>query len=106
MDAVISVGSWRLRARVALGFLGRWRGLRDQPLETCLLLRTRSVHGFGMDRDLLVVAIDAEMRILGSRVLHPNRLLWFADARYLLEMPLGLPVPEVGTLLSISAADG
>jgi hypothetical protein len=83
----------------AQGFWSRWRGLRGSPPGSSLLLRTRSVHGFGMDRPLLAVGLDSEWRVVGSTILRPNRVAVFRGARWVLELPADTPPPVPGTML-------
>ena len=66
-----------VRVEVANGFFGRARGLlfgRRLPSGVGLLFeRTRSVHGFGMDRALDLAFIDAESVVRRICVLAPMR---------------------------------
>lgn len=75
----------------------RWRGLR--PGGSChgMLFRTRSVHGVGMSVPLGVAAIDAANRVIATGVLSPGRVLWFAGAVWVLELPAGATLPTVGS---------
>ena len=66
-----------------------------------MLLETWTVHGFGMRRSLVVVGIDRNRRVIGSRTLHPNRVIGFRGARYVLEMPVGTIPPPVGVAVRI-----
>lgn len=86
---------------VAQGFVQHLRGLRAQPDDVSMLLRASSVHGFGMSRDLVVVGLDRRRRVLGSRVLKPNRVVGFWGARYVLEMPAGTVPPAPGEELEL-----
>lgn len=71
-----------------------------------MLFKTRSVHGFGMRRPILVVAIGRDFTVIGSTVLGPNRIAFYPRARYLLEMPIGREVPAVGSRIEIGFDDG
>lgn len=100
MEAVLTCDNWSRRVHVASGFRQRLTGLVGSDEDQAMLIPTRSVHGFGMRRSLVVVGIDRHHRVLGSRVLRPNRIVTFLTARYVLEMPPGCPVPPTGTKLS------
>jgi hypothetical protein len=52
-----------------------------------------------MDRPLLVVGLDRVGRVLGSKILRPNRVVAFRGARWVLELPADTPPPEPGTML-------
>ena len=68
----------------------RMRGLigRDglEPHHALLLLRTRSIHTFGMRFAVLVVLLDERLRVAGIKMLSPGRLLLpRAGVRHVLE---------------------
>lgn len=93
------------RVRVASGVLGRGRGLigsRPSPL----LIPTDSVHGFHLATDLAVIAIDRAGQVLAVRRLRPWRMIRVRKARWMLELPLGHPLPRVGDRLQLLARDG
>lgn len=52
-----------------------------------------------MDRPLLVVALDRDLTVIGSKVMKPNRATLFPRARYILEMPTDVSAPEIGSRL-------
>ncbi len=87
---------WSLPVLVATGFARRLIGLRRSPRGVGLLIRTRSVHGFGMRRPLLVIALDDEYTVLGSKVLSPNRVVTFPRAWLMVEAPAHLEPPPPG----------
>lgn len=86
--------------RVARGFWERWRGLRHTPEGSALVLKGASVHGFGMDRPIILVALDRDLTVIGARRLGPNRLVWVRGARWIVELPEGTTPPRVGTRLT------
>ena len=94
-------GQWAHPVEIATHFRQRLVGLRRASPRASLLIRARSVHGFGMDRALLVVALDAGLTVIGSRVMPPNRVTVFPRACYLLELPADTPAPELGWRLVI-----
>jgi hypothetical protein len=65
------------------------------------LLKTRSVHGFGLDAPLQIAAIDSHMEVYSLRRLRPGRVLFFPGARFVLELPLGADPPRLGSRLEI-----
>jgi len=87
------------RLRLAAGAVTRWRGLRGREDEA-FLLRTRSVHGFGLGGPLTVVTIDPAGTVTGRSRLAPRRVLVFPAVRWVLELPDGHPVPAVGERLA------
>lgn len=86
---------------VALAFqpLQKLRGVRRRPGR--MLLRTRSVHGFGLNRPLLAVGLSTAMEVLEARRLMPGRVLYFPGCRYVLELPIDDPLPALGTHLEV-----
>lgn len=52
-----------------------------------------------MDRPLLIVGLDRDGRVLGSKMLLPNRVASFRGARWVLELPADTPPPVPGTML-------
>lgn len=101
LDAVVKSGDWSHRVRVATGFLDRLTGLRRAPIGEALLIRARSVHGFGMRHPLLVVGIDPDMTVIGTKTLRPRRVVGFREAIYLLELPIGSNPPSAGSPIEI-----
>ncbi|HLV90138.1 MAG: hypothetical protein J5I28_02815 [Acidimicrobiales bacterium] len=83
------------------GFWQRWRGLRGSPDGSALALPGGSVHGFGMDRDLVVVGLDGDLEVIGSKVLAPNRIVTIPGARWMIELPAGTIPPPAGTRLIV-----
>lgn len=81
---------------VAATARARRRGLRPRPRGRRLLLRTRSVHGFGMAEELAVVGIGRDERVGAVRVLRPGRMVTIPGSRWILELPRDHPLPAVG----------
>lgn len=86
--------------RTATGFRERWRGLRRSVEGEAIVIPGPSVHGFGMDRPLLVVALTRDFEVMSSAVLRPNRLLWVRGASWMVELPEDTEAPAPGTRLS------
>lgn len=80
----------------------RWRGLRGRPSSESLLIRTRSVHGFGMNRSFVGVGLTRDLHVMFSQVVRPGTVARFQRCHYVLEIPVGTPVPETGIQLVIS----
>jgi len=89
---------------VARSFSQRWRGLRPRPDAFGLLLKSRSVHSFGMKATLLVIALDAAGVVLATKALPPGRMLTMFDARHILELPGDAQPPPLGAVLTWNGA--
>ena len=87
---------------VAVTARQRRRGLRPRPLGRRLLLRTRSVHGLGLVEDLAVVGIGRDHRVCAVRVLRPGRIVMIARCRWILELPIDHPTPDVGARVDVA----
>lgn len=85
---------------VAVSFRDRWRGLRPSPAGFGLLLKTRSVHSFGMKTDLLLVGIDARGTVIDTRTLRPSRIVTLPKVRFILELDGDRSPPEPGWVLT------
>lgn len=86
---------------VARSFYQRWRGLKALAPGSALLLRTRSVHGFGMRHPFLAIGLDRSLRVTISRVVKPGQVAWLSGARLVLEMPAGVEPPLDGATLKL-----
>ena len=89
----LSTGEWSARAFLARTFVDRLLGNLRTPDGAGLVLRARSVHSFGQSEPIEVVGLDAEMRVVATRTLLPNRISVIRSARLILELPAGSPVP-------------
>ncbi len=101
----LKAGGWELgpvsRAR---SFTQRWRGLRSRNAGGGLLLRTRSVHGFGMRDPFLAVGLSDDLRVVAARVVSPGGVAYFSGCRWVLELPLEADPPPPGATLEVSDA--
>ena len=88
-----------IEVNLAVSFADRLLGLRRVDPDSALLLRTRSVHGFGMTRPFLAIGMDGKGRVVGSTVVKPWRMVWFRRCRWVLEMPEWHSPPAVGETL-------
>ncbi len=86
--------------RAANGILERWKGLRGSQAGAALAIPGFSVHGFGMDRPLLVVALTRDFEVMTSVVMLPNRVVSVRGARWMVELPAGVEPPLPGTRLT------
>lgn len=91
----------RVPVLVASTPLERWCGIAVAPPGCGVVLRTRSVHTFGMASDLLVVAIDEAGRVLSSSAVAPRRFHTIAAATWMVELPVATPFPAVGAELAL-----
>jgi hypothetical protein len=73
-------------------------GLRPVPGPGGALLRTRSIHTFGMHAPIGVVALSNDGVVIRVAVVPPHRLFVARRARWMLEVA-PTPLPEVGTRL-------
>lgn len=84
---------------IATRFVERLCGLmfrRPGPL----LLRTWSVHGFGLASDLWAVFLDETMTVVEVRRLRRRRVIWSSSASWVLELPIEVMPPGVGARLT------
>lgn len=102
----LTAGSFRYdRVVIPQTFLERLRGKRR--ITAPMLFDGWSVHAIGMDRALLVVAIDRSDRVVDARPLRPGAVRVVPRARRLLELEIGSPAPAVGSRVrTYDPADG
>jgi hypothetical protein len=81
----------------------RWIGLGPLPLGWGLLVAGRSVHGRGMREALTVVGLDAGGAVTGAIRLVPGGRVTMAGAVAILELPVGVTVPDTGRVLTWEA---
>ena len=77
----------------------RLRGLRPAPRAAGLLLRARSVHGFGMRVPLWAVSLDRSGTVRRVARLEPRGLVVDPGAAWILELPMGRVPPRPGLVL-------
>jgi hypothetical protein len=68
-----------------------------------VLLRTRSVHGFGLAAPLGLVVVGPDGLVLDVRILRPGRVVWLESASLVAELPWGWPLPRRGGRLRAGA---
>jgi hypothetical protein len=84
---------------VAERFAERLRGLRGRGVETSMLIRGWTVHGFGIRRSCVVVALDESFRVLSSQILRPRRVVVAPGAAFMLELPASASPPALDSPL-------
>jgi hypothetical protein len=99
----LSSPGWQVSGFLARTFLDRLLGLRRAPPGSALVMRARSVHGFGMRHPIPVVGLDEEMRVVSTRTLRPNRVMVIPSARILVELPSRQPVPRIGDRVEVTS---
>ena len=83
----------------ARSFRSRWRGIKQAPDDTGILIPGRSVHGIGLCGPLLYVALGAGGEVVRTGRLEVNRFVTVRSAEEILELPLGRCLPSVGVVL-------
>ena len=68
-----------------------------------VLLRTGAIHGRGLDQPLIVVGLTSFGVVAARRRLDPGKFVRIRGAQWILELPAGEAVPEVGGQLRIYA---
>jgi hypothetical protein len=98
----MSTKTWpTIRVQYARSFLERLFGLR-RSTSGGLLMKTKSVHGFGMIDAFLAVSLDRDFRVIESRVVNPGRIVWFGSATYVLELPANVEPPPMGATIEVT----
>ncbi len=82
-------------------FWQRWRGLKGLPAGASVLIRTSSVHGFGVGTPFRAVGLTARFQVSATQVVEPGRIAKFLGCRYVLELPLAAEAPEPGVMLEV-----
>jgi uncharacterized membrane protein (UPF0127 family) len=99
----LSSSGWEMSGLLARTFLDRLLGVRRAPPGSALVIRARSVHGFGMRQPLRVIGLDADMRVVSTRTLRPNRVMVIPSARILVELPPSQPGPRIGDRVEVTS---
>ncbi len=66
-----------------------------------MLIKTSSVHGFGVGTPFRAVGLTARFKVAATQVVKPGRIAKFPGCRYVLELPLGAEAPEPGVILEL-----
>lgn len=91
-----------VKVSIAASFWDNWRGVKNLPAEAGLILRRRSVHTFGLRRQLLGVGVDAAGTVLAVKAMTPNRMFYFPGSTFVVELPRVDTRVNVGDQLSLS----
>ena len=99
----LRAGSWTVDGLVlAESFFERFRGAKLSAAVRGVVLQRSAIHTMGMSHAIETVAVDMQGRVMEVRTLAPNRFAWFRGASYLVELPAGMEVPEVGSRVEVS----
>lgn len=89
----------RYEVFVAETFGERLRGLIGRPPHWAMLLPGSSVHSVGMRRPIVVVALDADFRVVETTRLDPMRVFSAKASHWMVELPSDADVPRRGETL-------
>jgi uncharacterized membrane protein (UPF0127 family) len=99
----LRAGTWSVEGLVLTeSFFERLRGVNLSAAQRGIVIRRSAVHTMGMSHSIETVAVDGQGRVVEVRTLAPNRFAWFREAKYLVELPAGAAVPEVGSLVEVA----
>ncbi len=94
-----SDASWSVPVEMALDRRARLHGLAPATTDRGLVLRTRSVHGFGMRTPLAVLVLDAAGTVIDRALLRPWTVVVAPAATWITEIPATVVPPPAGTEL-------
>jgi hypothetical protein len=92
----LSAAGWAATGFLARTFADRLLGVWRVPEGSTVVLPVSSVHSLGRRRPLDVVGLDAERRVVSVRTLRPNRIVVMPGVRFVIEAPVGVPLPALG----------
>lgn len=99
----LRAGSWSIDGVVLTeSFFERFRGLNLSAAGRGVVIRRTAVHTMGSSRAIEAIAVDRHGRVVDVRTIAPNRFAWFRGAQYLVELPAGTAVPEVGSVMEVA----
>ena len=91
----MTAADWSSEADQATTFIERFRGVRGGPPRASLLLETRSVHTIGLGRPIGVVVIDRGFRVVETKTLARNRILYRLGRQIHARAPRGIGSPAL-----------
>lgn len=99
----LSSRGW-LGASVAVAdtFRERLIGIRSKNAVGGILLRSKSIHTFGLDRAINVFALDHNGIVIASETVKPNRVVFFRRASRIVELPVEVAAPELNARVMVS----
>jgi uncharacterized membrane protein (UPF0127 family) len=98
----LSAPNWATTGYLARTFTDRLLGVWRAPAGSAVVLPVTSVHSFGRRQPLDLVGVDAEMRVMVTMTLRPNRVKVIPSARMIVELPSGASLPALGDQIEIS----
>lgn len=69
---------------------------------SALLLETSSVHAIGLSRPFNAVALNDEHLVIDVREVRPGDLVRFKGCRFVVELPIDVDPPHMGTHLEVT----
>jgi len=87
---------------LAVGFSARLVGMRRKDIDA-VLLPVRSIHTWGMRQPIRVIGIDASGVVIATAVVGPRSVVRWKVARWILELPEGVPPPPIGHACTVLA---
>lgn len=101
----LKAGNWSVDGLAMVESFGeRFSGAKLPGARNGVLIQRAAVHTFGMSDPLEAFAVGSDRRVVEVRTLAPNRFAWFRGARYVVELPAGSNVPEVGSVVEVTDA--
>ena len=95
-------GAWRSGPLLlAVGFRRRLRGIRGVPPGWGVLLRTVSIHTFGLSYPLTVITLDGLGRVRRAGRVPPGRVVLDPGAVWIMETPSAGRPPGAGRLVQV-----
>ena len=88
----------------AESFADRLRGLHRLEPGASLLIRTSSVHAFGLHRSFRAIGLSGELEVVAHTIVRPWRAVRFPGCAFVIEMPVDAPPPPVGSRLEMKDA--
>jgi hypothetical protein len=85
----------------ARSFRERRRGLKGLPEGSAILMKTRSVHGFGVKAPFRAVGLTKTFEVVKIHEVIPWRVVNFPGCRYVLELPMDVEPPLTGETLEM-----
>lgn len=85
---------------MAESFLERLVGIKSRQASQGVLLRTRSIHSFGLGESIGVFVADRDWTVLLARKMPPNRVALFRSGKYVVELPPRRELPAVGAIVN------
>jgi hypothetical protein len=87
---------------LAVGFRERLAGMLRKDIDT-VLLPVRSIHTWGMQEPIRAVAVDRSGIVIATVIVGPRSVVRWRDARWILEVPPGVPPPPIGHVCTVLA---